>query len=59
MTPLSELSVAAQVVDVALDVFESGCPHACAPLELLPRALLLLGAMGGHVDLPGGRGVPL
>ena len=42
------------MVEVALEVFESGCPHACAALELLPKALLLLGGMGGQVELSGG-----
>jgi hypothetical protein len=45
-----------QVVEAAFDAFQSDGPLGCAALELLPKALALLQAMGGEVDVPSGEG---
>ena len=41
------------MVDAAIELFENDCPNACAVLELLPTALLLIGNMVGLLDVAG------
>ncbi|GAB4818334.1 hypothetical protein N2152v2_005380 [Parachlorella kessleri] len=45
-----------EVVDAALELFEIDCPNACAVLELLPTALLLIGNMVGLLDVAADNG---
>lgn len=41
-----------QVAEAALDAFESDSRLGCAALDLLPKALSLLQAAGGALDVP-------